>query len=367
MKRNTFVIMLAAILMFTNCSDRTDSVTIGGAISLSGDNAMQGERGLKGMMIAIEEANAEGGIDGKQIRIVTEDTQTTAKGAINAVKKLTDINKVDGVISTGDTEFQAINEIVGKNEVVTLATICSGMLEENRSPYLFRYCFNERIQDRVLMRFVKDSLHADQVALLYPNNLWGKEIERYNEEGAGLAGISISIKETYDPTSLDQKGVAVKLFNKNPRIICARGFGSGFEALLRYLGELGYDGTIIGDITISLPGTINNTNGIVEGAYYVSTDLKADGDMVTELYKDHYSEKYGEESSVWDALGYDSCKFLIEAMRLSKAKGISLREAFFEVKDVELLLGDNSFGDSNDVEFNMSMFQVVDGKQTIVR
>ena len=210
-------------------------------------------------------------------------------------------------------------------------------------------------------------MHVDEVALLFPNNLWGKEIEQYNEEGAKAAGVNISIKETYDPNSLDQKGVALKLLNRKPQVICARGFGGGFESLLRYLSEQGFKGTIIGDITISLPGTINNTRGVVEGAYYVSVDLKGDGDELTENYKKRFFEKYGEESSVWDALGYDSCKFLIEALRLSGEKEIPLREAMFEVRDAELLLGDNSFAESNDVEFSMSIFQIVDGKQTLVQ
>jgi len=367
MRITKYLITLASLaLLISSCKQDPNVIAIGGAISQSGDNAMQGTLGMKGMMIAIDEANQAGGVDGKKLSFIPEDTQTKAKFAVNAISKLSRADKVSCIISTGDIEFQAINDIVGKERVVTLATICSGMLEENRSPYLFRYCFNEKIQDAVLMRFVKDSLHVDEVALLYPNNLWGKEIEKYNEEGARAAGIRISAKETYDPSSNDQKGVAVKLLARKPEVICARGFGDGFEALLRYLSELGFQGRIIGDITISLPGTINNTRGIVQGAYYVSVDLKQGGDPVTEHYRQRFRDAYGTEPSVWDALGYDSCKFLIEALRISRAEDIPLREAMFKVRDAGLLLGDNSFSESNDVEFNMSIFQIVDGKQTLV-
>lgn len=367
MKKILALLLVACALMATACKSNNDVVIIGGALSLTGDNSLQGNLGYKGMMLAVDLANDAGGINGKTIKLVAEDTQTSAKGAINAMTKLVRVNNVAGAISTGDVEFQAINEITNKEKIVTLATICSGMLEKNRSPYLFRYCFNEKIQDAILMKYVKEEMNESEVALLYPNNLWGKEIEQYNEEGAEAAGVSITIKETYDPNSLDQKAVATKLFNQKPKIVCARGFGSGFEAVLRYLSELGFKGTIIGDITISLPGTINNTKGIVEGAYFVSVDLKPDGDEYTDEYKRLFHEKYNEDSSVWDALGFDTCKYMIEALKTADTEKISLKEAMFKTSDVELLLGDNKFEGSNDVQFSMSIFQVQDNRIVLVQ
>ena len=141
-------------------------------------------------------------------------------------------------------------------------------------------------------------------------------------------------------------------------MICARGFGSGFEAVLKHLSELGYGGTIIGDITISLPSTINNTKGAVKGAYYVSVDLKNSQDEFTNNYKQKYKAKYGEEASVWDALGFDTCTYLLEAIKFSENNNIALEDALKKVKNVQLLLGNNKFEDSNDVEFEMYIFKL---------
>ena len=359
--------ILLLFVIYQNYHQKSDEIIIGGAISLTGDNALQGKRGLNGMLLAIDMANEQGGINGKKIRLISEDTQTTAKGAINAYTKLTQMNKVDAVISTGDIEFQAINDITKKTKIITIATICSGMLEENRSPYLFRYCFNEKIQDAILFNYVKKEMGANEISLVFPNNLWGKEIEKYYDLSAKQSDITIIQKETYDPASLDQKAVALKLKEKGSNLICARGFGSGFEAVLKHLSELDYKGTIVGDITIQLPGTINNTKGIVEGAYYVSVDLKDSNDTFTNLYRDKYQEKYKEEPSVWDALGFDTCSYLIAALKYSDEKGVSLEESLKLIKDVKLLLGDNKFEDSNDVHFNMSIFKIVNGTKTFVK
>jgi len=350
--------LVSILILFSSCQKNSNEIVIGGTISLTGDNSMQGKRGLNGILLAIDIANENGGINGKKIKFVAEDTQTSAKGAINAYTKLVQMDNVDAIISTGDVEFQAINDITNKTHKVTIATICSGMLEDNRSPYLFRYCFNEKIQDAKLMNYISDSLHVSDISLLFPNNLWGKEIELYNELAAKNASINIIQKETYDPNSLDQKVVALKLLQKKPQMICARGFGSGFEAVLKHLSELGYGGTIIGDITISLPSTINNTKGAVKGAYYVSVDLKNSQDEFTNNYKQKYKAKYGEEASVWDALGFDTCTYLLEAIKFSENNNIALEDALKKVKNVQLLLGNNKFEDSNDVEFEMYIFKL---------
>lgn len=360
------LLVVSLMILFSACQTKSDEILIGGAISLTGDNALQGNRGFNGMLLAIDMVNENGGINGKNVKMVAEDTKTTAKGVIDATNKLIRINNVAGIITTGDIEFQAVNDITKKEQIVTLATICSGMLEKDRSPYLFRYCFNEKIQDSILMHFISHELRENEVALLYPNNMWGREIEQYTEAGAKSAGITINIKETYDPNSLDQKAVATKINKLNPRIICARGFGSGFEAVLRYLSELGFKGIVVGDITISLPGTINNTKGIIEGAYYVSVDLKS-GDNFTNQYKELYAKKYKEEPSVWDALGFDACMYMIEAIKAAENKKQPLVEAMFNVENIKLLLGKNKFELSNDVIFEMSIFKIIEGKGVFIQ
>ena len=199
--RKIIFILVSVLVMISSCQKNSDEIVIGGAISLTGDNSMQGHRALNGILLAIDYVNENGGINGKKLKFVTEDTQTSAKGAINAYTKLVQMNDVDAIISTGDVEFQAINDITNKSKKVTVATVCSGMLENNRSPYLFRYCFNEKIQDAILMKYVKDSLLVNDLSLLYPNNLWGKEIEQYNELALKILNLSqkIADKERLKP------------------------------------------------------------------------------------------------------------------------------------------------------------------------
>lgn len=360
------IVAIVAIFVIKGFPNKKD-IVIGGVISLTGDNALQGKLGQNGMLLAIDFINEEGGIGGRKVVLKSEDSKTTAKDAVTAFSKLVNVDKVAAALSTGDVEFQALNGIVDKTKIVTMATICSGMLEDNRSPYYFRYCYNEKIADSVLLSYLAEKMNVNQMVLVYPNNAWGREIDKYNSMFALKYNIDIVDKVTYDVNSMEQKSVALKINNNKVPVVCARGFGSSFESVLRSLKEIGFEGIVVGDITIALPGTISNTKGAVEGSYYVSFDLNDDpSDMFTSKYKTRYVEKYGVEPSVWDAMSFDACMYLLKGMEKQHKDGIELKDALYSIDSIQLLLGNNVFANSNDVEFSMKIFRIENGVSKLV-
>ena len=86
------------------------------------------------------------------------------------------------MLSIGDIEFQAINSLSRNSNIPIMATICTGMIEDARSPLLFRYCFNEDLQDKILMDFAKNSLGAKTLAITFPNNAFGKTTLKYTKK-----------------------------------------------------------------------------------------------------------------------------------------------------------------------------------------
>lgn len=274
--KNKFIIVVTLLIPFflICCKQKDDNVIkIGALLSLTGNNAAQGNLAKNGILLGVEKINEKGGINGKLIKLILEDTETSTKGTINAFKKMTSANDVVAVVVTGDTEFQAVNSLAEQAKLPVIATICTGMLDKGRSNWLFRYCYNEEQEDKCLMGFVKNELGFDNMALLYPNTLFGQDFYKYSKKYIDFNNINITANIAYDFNSLDQRSDAIKIVKSNPSIICARGFGSSLDALLRHISELDYKGNIVGDLSLVVPSTLNNTNGIMEGAYIVASDL----------------------------------------------------------------------------------------------
>ena len=361
-------VVLLGVFVFSN-KDDSDTIKIGALLSLTGDNAQQGNLAKNGILIAVEKANNDGGINGKKIELVIEDTHTDANGTITAMKKLATLDKVKGIVVTGDIELPVVNQIADHYNILIMATICTGMIDNNRSEWVYRYCYNEEQEDDFLMKYVAQDLGIKKMALLYPNSTAGQAFYKYSKQYIDANGIQVVADIAYDVQSTSvQRENAVKVMNSNPEIICARGFGPSLDALLRHIKELSYKGRVVGDLSLSVPSAIKNTNGILNGAYIVASDLDMkSGNAVVASYAEKYTSKFNIAPCFWDAIAYDSFMYLYYGMKESEEKSTTFKDAIFSIKPQDLLLGENWFEKENDVVFKMHIFEMNNGNMTLVK
>lgn len=363
-----FIVVIVAVLFAAGCNTQKDVIKIGALLSLTGDNAAQGNLAQNGILLYVNQLNAKGGINGKKVELIIENTQTSTNATISAFKKLATINKVQGIVVTGDTELKAVNPLANVYKIPIIATICTGMIEDGRSDWLYRYCYNEAQEDAALMQFVKEDLGVNDIVLLYPNTQFGLDFSKYSKQYIESNSINLIMEVAYDFNSTNQRGDAIKVMDTKPHLICARGFGSALDALLRHIKELGFNGKVCGDLSLTTPSTVNNTNGIMEGAYIVASDLdlSTSSSVITD-YASSYRSKYSIEPCFWDAIGYDSILYLCEAFGEAEQSGLTIKDALLSVKPRGLLLGENYFDGDLDVSFEMHIFELKQGVMNKVK
>ncbi|MDQ5912567.1 MAG: branched-chain amino acid transport system substrate-binding protein, partial [Patescibacteria group bacterium] len=95
--------------------DSVISYKIGAALALTGDAAAWGEASKNAILLAQEEINAKGGVNGKNLEIVVEDIKSSSKDSVSAVSKLINIDKVNAVMITWLDSYQGSESVVPKN------------------------------------------------------------------------------------------------------------------------------------------------------------------------------------------------------------------------------------------------------------
>ena len=240
-----------------------------------------------------------------QVELFIEDSKNTVNGTLAAYSKMRALG-VDAIVSTGDTELRALNGVVDQNPIPIIATSCVGGLDQ-RSPWIFRYCYSEQSQMRDLSEFIVNNLMMKRMTLIYANNAYGPDVLRHTKDQFAKVGGHLQSAHPFLPDSADQKSVVAKALEDKPELLCIRGIGPGFEAIIRTVREMGFKGRIVGDITLALPDTLKNVGDALEGTYYVASELDTSSSKpsivsYTSLYRKHFSA----EPSFWDALGFDS-------------------------------------------------------------
>src|ERR1043165_1726427 len=152
------VIFSLLVLPLQSCSrGGSDAVVIGAALPLSGSTAYYGEDSKRGIDMALDEINAAGGVRGRQLKIVYEDTQGNGKQAINAVRKLISADNVPVIIGCGtSTETLAVAPIVEESKRVLISPVSSAVSISKAGDYVFRSVPSDGMQARALAKGVRE-------------------------------------------------------------------------------------------------------------------------------------------------------------------------------------------------------------------
>lgn len=362
-----FLVVAMIVAFQRNLFPKNDStIRVGVIIHMTGEAASLGVPLKNGFLLAETTVNSQGGVNGKRLQLIIEDSKNTVKGTVMAYNKLLSQN-VSAIITTGDIEYRAINACLNNGgRIPVIGTACTGGISENRSSLLYRYCYSEESQDIDLVKFVISGLGRKKMSILYPNNLYGQDIIKYTKRGFEELGGTIVGSYPYDESSTGQKDTVVKVLKDAPEVVCLRGIGIGFESIIKTLRELGFKGPIVGDITLGLPDTIRNNTTALEDCFYVAADV--DRESTNEVIVDYlskYKTRFNVEGSFWDALSYDSCMVVVEAIRESNGK--PLQSVLDHLKPIQGVLGAFSFNKNREIDFRTSVYVIRNGNSVLFK
>ena len=179
MKRIPFLAVASAVCLLASLSCKkeepagggggaaTTPVRIGEFASLTGKEAAFGQSSHKGTLLAIEDLNAAGGVLGRKLELICEDNRTTPGESATVVQKLISRDQVVailGEVASGRSLEAA--PICQKNHIPQVSPSSTNPRVTAMGDYIFRVCFTDPFQGRLLAEFARRTLKASQVAVL---------------------------------------------------------------------------------------------------------------------------------------------------------------------------------------------------------
>ena len=184
---------------------------------LSGPVPTFGVSTRDGALLAIEEANAKGGVLGKQIEAVVADSQCTPDPAVNAANKVIEQDKVHYIVGEVCSSASIpMSEIAEKNKVVQISPTSTNptvTLNEDGSTkqYVFRACFIDPFQGTVMAKFALCKGYKTAFIMFDQGNDYVRGLAEFFEKAFTEAGGQIVGKETYTKTDTDFSAILTKV------------------------------------------------------------------------------------------------------------------------------------------------------------
>jgi branched-chain amino acid transport system substrate-binding protein len=324
--RTRSLLMLALIVsmfMLSACGGGGSAVKIAILAPLSGDVATFGQSTRDGALLAIEEWNEKGGVMGKKIETVIEDSQCNAEAAVSAANKVIDQDSVKFIVGEVCSSASIpISEIaVAKNvfQISPTSTNTAVTVDEsgNTKPTIFRACFIDPFQGKVAAKFALDNLSAKTAAVF---------LDQGNDYVRGLAevfiaefeagGGSVVVKETYTGEDSDFSAILTKVKDANPDVLYLPDYYSTVNLIAAQAKEKGITSALLGGDGWD---SADLDRAAVEGGYFTNHFSDQDTRTIVQDFVSKYEAKYGAKPDALAALAYDATNILLQAMEQAKS------------------------------------------------
>jgi branched-chain amino acid transport system substrate-binding protein len=360
----------AAVLMLAGCKKaESATIKIGGIYPLSGDVAVYGVEARNGVQMAIEEINAAGGVNGKQIELIAEDDEGNAEKTVNAFKKLTTkdgVKFIIGSLTSGCTK--AITSLAQDQKILVVAPAATAPDVTSAGNYIFRTCFIDPFQGKVGAKFSSENLAAKKAAVLYDvGNDYSVGLYDNFKAGFEAAGGTIVAAESYTTGDKDFNAQLTKIKNANPDVVYLPDYYATVALIAKQLRAQGINTPIVG--ADGWGGIVANAGDEVLNGFYSdhyasdSTDQKV-VDFVTK-----YTAKFNATPTSFAALGYDAAYIIKDALIAAGSTDSEAVRAAVEKTNGSYVTGNLSFDENRNPTKSAVMLEIVknaEGKLTPV-
>ncbi len=177
---------------YTKDTTTLETVNIGFIGSLTGFGSSAGVQALAAAQLAVDEINANGGIQGKTLRFFAEDSVCSKEGGEAAIQKLLDHN-ISGLVGGPCSDAtEGMIDHINQYTIPTLSYCSSATTLDGVSDYLFGIYTSDTFQGLYTADYIKNSLNIDTIALVYVNDVWGNSLrdvfsESFRSQGGSIA------------------------------------------------------------------------------------------------------------------------------------------------------------------------------------
>ena len=351
-------------------------ITLGTILDLSGPIAGFGKQSRLGMLLAVDEINEQGGINGRKIKLIIEDDAYDPKKAVLAAQKLVNQDKIFMMVGhTGTAQNMAAMPVQFEKNVINFFPITAA--REMYEPFhRLKYSFAVPYFDQVriaLPKMVKDK-GAKKVCTLYQDDDFGLEVLRGGEAGLKTIGMEFVEKTSYKRGATDFSSQVSKMQAAGCDLIV---LGTIIRETIGAIGtarKAGYNPIFLGT-SASYTDLIHKLGGKAMDGFYSTMGAQHpyldEASQPLRFWANKYKTKFNEDPTVFSVYGY----LIIDtfAKAATKAgKGLGT-DSFIKAMDTMSLPADMfgsapaSYSPTKRLGSELSrLSQIVDGKWKVV-
>jgi branched-chain amino acid transport system substrate-binding protein len=386
MRKNAIIVISLAVLSFglfgcppkegpgtTSSGAATSDILIGEYGSMTGPQATFGLSTHNGIIMAADEINAAGGINGRKIKIDSQDDQSKPEEAANVVTKLISQDNVVAVLGeVASSASIAAAPICQSNKVPMITPSSTNPRVTQMGDFIFRICFTDDYQGGYQAVFADQwcttNSKPKSVAIItdvksdYSRGLATVFTAKFTSLGGKISGT-----QSYANGDSDFKSQLTAIKATNPSLLYVPGYYTDIGQIAIQAHDLGITVPLLGGDGWESPKLIEIGGKALEGSFYTNHYFYGDSKPIVSNFVQKYKDRFGQTPDSLAALGYDAMKTLADAIkRAPKLDGPSLRDAIAQTKGLVGVTGTINIGpDRNAMGKALVIEEIKNGQLTL--
>jgi len=338
MKKNvliTAISVIACLLIGTGMAGAKEPFKIGILIPITGTQAVMSEDLITGFKLAQEEINAAGGILGRPVELIIEDTETRPAPGMDAARKLIEVDKVK-IISGGFSSGVALPIAKYCQERGILAVIQppTSPLFRDVGDMIFLTNVLDNYKGKVIADFAVEDSGKKKFALMFMNNAFGMALREETIKNLKAGGAEIITDVVYELNKVDYKAELQRLFSKKPEAVIATFYAKEGMVTTKQAYEMGLLEVdkvpwYVPEMGTSFASALQEIPEVVEGIK--GLDPLAPGALYTEKFR----KKMGRDPiTAYAAMNYDALILIAMAANFAQSDDpVKIRDNLWRVDD----------------------------------
>lgn len=330
----TAIIIFCLFVGFSMAS-AADTFKIGGLVPITGTQAVMAEDLATGLKLAEEDVNAAGGVLGKPVQVIIEDTETRPAPGMDAARKLIDVDKV-GVIVGGFSSGVAlpIAKYCQSKGLVFVAGAPTSPLFEEVGDFVFMTDVLDKFKGKVIAELAVGDSGKKKFGLMFMNNAFGMALREETIKNLKALGAEITTDVVYELNKVDYKAELQRLFAKKPEAIIGTWYAKEGMVTAKQAYEMGL--LDVSKVPWYCPEMVSSFATAVKEIPDALEGIKGltplpPGDLYTQKFK----KKMGRDPiTAYAAMNYDCIVMVAMAANFANStEPAKIRDALWKIAD----------------------------------
>lgn len=332
-----------------------ETIKIGVTLPVSGQSAIAGEYMRNGIELIVDQLKAEGGLDvkGKKmpVQFIYEDNEAKPETTANAYRKLIDQDKVIAIVGPDMSKcILAGGPIAQASKVPCIGTFTTNEKVTQIGDFVFRACFIDPFQGKVMAQYAADDLKATKAAILYNNaDDYSKGLMENFIKAFEAKGGTIVETQAYGGADVkDFNAQLTKIKAANPEVMFMPNQFGEVPLQMKQARQMGIEAKFLGGDSWDSPDVPNIAGfDIVEGAAYDAAFSPVDPNPVCQDFVKRYKDKYGVNPNSNAVLAYEAALVVLEGVKNAETlNGQGVRDAMAKITNFPVPSGTITFDET---------------------